>query len=239
MDAQISPSLKHNFCIGSHRCVNFNAALDFSPCLYNVQTPGVMESTHQCAQGNTSVRSSQDSLETVPGICNSLCDHGSPEDHVLGEHDISDSEILERVVKATNSNTLKKRRWATNAFYKWLPTQEAAQRVLNKRLENYSVEDLNHFVCRFIIEAKNGKGIKFKAKTIFECVLSIQQFVNEQRSLLGLNEYHFLRDSQFYLIKKILDSEMKNRTKEGIYSAPRKRDYISNEMDDKLWELGI
>lgn len=41
------------------------------------------------------------------------------------------------------------------------------------------MENLNHFITRFITEAVDKNGNLYKAKIIFEIVLNIQQSINE------------------------------------------------------------
>ena len=151
---------------------------------------------------------------------------------------ISDAVIMNCVNSNVNKNTKKKRNWATKSFNGWLATEIENT---DKTLQSFTTADLNHYLPRFIIQARDTHGEMFKPKTLFELLLCLQQDINENRLIRGEDALKFLSDPQFYIIKQVLDSEMRRRTREGIShpSHSQTTDYITESMENEMWDANI
>lgn len=149
---------------------------------------------------------------------------------------ITDEDIQKRLENNINKSTKMKYQWAVNCFQKWLENEPNKP---NKAVSDFSVDDVNYHLPRFIMSCRNSKNEKYRPKTLLELVLCLQQAINHERSKQSLNRFKFLNDNIFSVVRGVLDSEMKLATKEGLNIPNNQVDIITEAQENDLWEKNI
>ena len=105
--------------------------------------------------------------------------------------------------------------------------------VLNL-VEDMSKSDLSFLLPKFIIDVKKKDGSKYPAETLRQIICAIFHYFRYQKG----KSWDFFKDIEFDTSRKTLNACMKARTREGIGLGlyKRKADFISHDLEDKLWE---
>ena len=102
-------------------------------------------------------------------------------------------------------------------------------------LVNLSPAALNASLCRFIPEVTKCKdGGDYPGKTLYEMVVSIQKFLNQNNI-----PWKLLEDPQFLDVKTVLDNTMKERAQRNIGMIRKQAQLITFEHEDYLWSQGL
>ena len=124
----------------------------------------------------------------------------------------ADVEMLQQMENGfTPKNTQRKQKWATNKFNEWrskrnsYPNVTESEIIPTKSINEFSVEELNFTLQRFVVEVRDKNGQAYRPKTMLEIVLSIQQSIN---SNVDNGNYKFLSDPRFKKIRGTMDSIM-------------------------------
>lgn len=80
-------------------------------------------------------------------------------------------------------------------------------------------------------EIRKQNGDFYRAKTIFEIILSIKSLIRFEKNL----NYEFLKDGQFLPVKNSLDRVMKQLQQIGLGYNPKKVDVMTRLMEEELW----
>ena len=102
-------------------------------------------------------------------------------------------------------------------------------------LVNLSPAALNASLCRFIPEVTKCKdGGDYPGKTLYEMVVSIQKFLNQNNI-----PWKLLEDPQFLDVKTVLDNTLKERAQRNIGMIRKQAQLITFEHEDYLWSQGL
>lgn len=96
---------------------------------------------------------------------------------------------------------------------------------------DWNIDELNKWLPLFLTEIRRIDGTNFKAKTVFEYIMTIQSALLHLRCQC----YGFLNDQVFVPIKNALDNRMKQLQTEGLGFNPQQADVITLEMEEALW----
>lgn len=94
----------------------------------------------------------------------------------------------------------------------------------------FTVEDVNHWLTRFIVEIRKLNG-DFFPQSLCICLL-LGFYVREQGNT---NNFMSEMDDRFLKVRKTLDAQMKLLTAKDYGSEIRQADPISKEQEEKLW----
>ena len=135
-------------------------------------------------------------------------------------------------------------KWAIDIFEDWrrerntMASADPDQRISlicpGIPLCQFSKDELNFSVSRFIKECRNKQGELYPGTTLREIVLCIQMYFSK----LGF-EYRFLYDPLFSQIKNTLDTTMKEIAGEGIGLNKKQAEIITTDEENMLWERGV
>ena len=89
-------------------------------------------------------------------------------------------------------------------------------------------------VCNFIFEVHKENGQDNPPGTLYDLVASLSSCIACE--LLDLN-MNLLGDT-FKCVKNTLDTTMVDRAAQGL-GVPKMKDYITEEIEEKLWKMGI
>ncbi len=144
---------------------------------------------------------------------------------LLDENDllISKETLATTCESSRNVNTKRKYQWAKKKFLDFLNHKK----LQVKSLHEYKADDLTVIVPNFIVHVT--ENTKNKSKTVFELVMALQQAINEERLLFGLDRFSFLNDKEFALIPRILDHSLK-QISENNFQPNKRADIIEIEM---------
>ena len=138
--------------------------------------------------------------------------------------------------------TLAKVKWAVRAFNEWRATRlqdgEAFdQFVFDSNLcdlKNLRPNALCHALCRFIPEVTKVKeGGEYPGKTLYEMIISIQKYLNENEI-----PWKLVEGKEFCNVKTVLDNTMKERAEANIGMVKRQAEFINSKLEDTLWKNG-
>ena len=140
--------------------------------------------------------------------------------------------------------TDKKVKWVLSTFNLWReernkqatmhPKMNITTICEGKDITEFTTDELNFAIARFIKECRNQKGQKYPGNTLREMVLCLQMYLNKHGFV-----YKFLNDTSFSRIRNCLDNTMKATAAEGIGLERKQADVISQEEEELLWERGI
>ena len=135
-------------------------------------------------------------------------------------------------------------KWAVNVFEEW---RSARNRKANQDptlgisaicpgipLCQFSKDELNFAISRFVKECRNKKGEQYPGSTLREIVLCLQMNLSQ----LGFT-YRFLNDPIFSQIRNTLDNTMKEIAENGIGMDTKQAEIITVEEENRLWESGV
>ena len=103
-------------------------------------------------------------------------------------------------------------------FTEWRSVRNARPRssdstpIPDGELVDWPVQTLNCWLPLFLHEIRRRDGKDYRAKTLFEYLLTIQSAFSVTRGI----SYRFLRDEQFLPIKNALDNRMRSLQGDGL-----------------------
>ena len=104
---------------------------------------------------------------------------------------------------------------------------------MKKELTGLTLSELNHYLSFFIVEVRNQKGGEYRPNTLYEIIISIQHYLRQKGNFV-----RFLDDEEFQGLRSVLDSKMKNLSKQGLGIKRVQADVISESQEYYLWENG-
>lgn len=135
-------------------------------------------------------------------------------------------------------------RWALSTFEEWRrsrdsaaissPNTELSTIFVGKPLLDFTTDELNYSISRFISEARNKKGQRYPGTTLRELVLCLQMYLSKAGS-----SYRFLNNPVFSSIRNALDNTMKKVASKGIGLVKKQAEVITVEEEEILWEKGV
>lgn len=93
---------------------------------------------------------------------------------------------------------------------------------------------ITSWIPLFIHEIRKKDGGLYRAKTLFEYILSIQSLIRVEKNVV----YEFLKKSQFLPIKNALNNRMRFLQSNGLGFNPKKVDIVTRIMEEELWSCG-
>lgn len=106
-------------------------------------------------------------------------------------------------------------------------------RPVNVKLENMNVEELNFFICAFLLGIRKGDGGEFPYPSLSQMVTMIQLFLNDNGKT-----HCFSRSHDFKPIREVL-GRLKQRREANHARTAVKVEMITSEEENVLWEKGI
>ena len=112
---------------------------------------------------------------------------------------------------------------------------ETTNYVPQHALVDFTVDELNTWLPMFVSEITKENGSNYKAKTLFEYILTIQSAISIANGVY----YGFLKEPKFTPIKNALDRRMKSLQALGLGYNPSKAEVITEEIEELLWNGGF
>ena len=102
-------------------------------------------------------------------------------------------------------------------------------------LSSSTKENLGYALCRFLPEiTKKKDGRDYPGKTLYEMLMSIQKYLNQNNVA-----WRLLDDPSFLDVKTVLDNIMKERARDNVGMIRRQAEFISIDYENELWHSGV
>ena len=151
-------------------------------------------------------------------------------------------------MKDLKTSKIKKRSynkmlWGLRAFNEWRSCKLSNQVTYDILIDEANLDNLPelrkdifiYVISRFIPEVVKVKdGSDYPGKTLYEIVVSIQRYLNEN----GVN-WKILDDTEFKEVRTVLDNVMKERASRNIGMVRKQAEYIPFDYEDKMWKDGV
>ena len=133
---------------------------------------------------------------------------------------ISDDEIESYGFLTVPENTRKNGSWANGAFSVWVKGRnnkvktkevEALHLIPEKAFEDFTVEEINYAMPRFIAEVRKQDGSLYPPNSLWQLVVGLQIYLRMKG-----RPVRFLHDDNFAHVKYSLDYHMKERPEKGV-----------------------
>ena len=136
----------------------------------------------------------------------------------------------------------KKLEWAVRMFEAWRTARnDAAMTCSNMstiapdiELVDFTADQLNFALSRFVIETKKQNGEDYPGKTLREIILCVQMYL-EKRGIV----HRFFTDPQFKELTNTVDNIMKLRAQQGIGTSVKQAQEITLDEEEMLWTKGV
>ncbi|ESO91763.1 hypothetical protein LOTGIDRAFT_163121 [Lottia gigantea] len=150
--------------------------------------------------------------------------------------DISDVETPNLPENAKTSLSIKtenKTRWAVNLFSMWKKHRNNNNSE-EKGLFNLSSQELNEALSFFIAEVRKESGDNYKPNTLYEIIISIQDYLRQNGRLIA-----YMDDQEYQGSRSVLNSKMKELSRLGLGINTKKSEVITIEQEEILWSKGL
>ena len=133
----------------------------------------------------------------------------------------------------------RKMKWVLNMFSDWRLyrlKQQSPPAEINRcdldKIGEFSQDDLNFALSRFICEIKRIDGSDYPPNTLREVIIMVQMYLNENNIFWKLLEH-----PNFQCLRNVVDNTMKERTALGLGQRVSS-EIISLDHEDKLFNSG-
>ncbi|CAC5399500.1 unnamed protein product [Mytilus coruscus] len=93
---------------------------------------------------------------------------------------------------------------------------------------------LNTVLGYFITEVRNKKGLDYYPNTLYELIICIQRFLRQNEKSISI-----LDERDFSALRSVLDSRMKELSRNGIFLNTKKADVINADQETYMWSNNI
>ena len=156
---------------------------------------------------------------------------------------VSDSKLNELKTRWLKKRTFNKMQWGVRAFSTWRSSKLASPISYDVIIDEANLDKLSELtkelliyaLCRFIPEVtKCRDGSDYPGKTLYEMVVSIQKYLNQNNL-----PWKLIDDPEFIDVKTVLDNVMKERARANMGLVRKQAQVISLDYEEKLWQNGI
>ena len=155
---------------------------------------------------------------------------------------VSEEKLKELKQKKLKKRTYAKMMWGVNTYNEWrehclIDNNMFDVRILESDLNNVEllqVEAFQFAMCKFIVEVSKVDGSEYPGKTLYHLVVSVQKYINEKG-----RDWKLLESKRFAELRNVLDNTMKEQASRNIGTTVRQAQYISLEIEEKLWRSGV
>lgn len=153
----------------------------------------------------------------------------------------TENDIKDGIKNAVPKSTQSKEKWAitilqnyNSARNQFILSSGSDELMVLNPVDEMSKGDLRFLLPKFINDVRKKDGSKYPGETMRQMVCSVFHYFRYQQD----KSWDFFKDEEFDVSRKTLDACMKARTKEGVGLYKRKAEYISHEIEEKLWDDG-
>ncbi len=136
-------------------------------------------------------------------------------------------------------NTEKNDRWATNTFNAWVSerNKHSQEQCPDDVLERDDAELLNKWLTLFVAEVRKVDGSRYPPKTIHSLLCGLQRHF--RRSSSSRVSMFDKSDVRFRSLRNTMEVVFQSLHEEGIGVEVRHVSIITEEEEERLWQLGV
>lgn len=136
---------------------------------------------------------------------------------------------LESIPKKTRQDT----EYCVRLWNSWAENRKRNNGVTVPPLEDLDNDNLQHWLCRFVVEIRKKNGLEYPPNTLHHVVAGIMRHM---RYNCGRPELDFFKDPSFSDFRASLDAEMKRLQSAGIGSVKKQAEPVTIEEEELLWQ---
>ena len=99
-----------------------------------------------------------------------------------------------------------------------------------------SKSELCKWLSFFVVEVRRQDSKRYPGTTLHGILCGIQRHVQKQKPRETID---FFSDPGFKFLRDVLDAQMKDLCSHGVRSSKKQAEPISEEEENRLWELGL
>ena len=135
------------------------------------------------------------------------------------------------VPKATKKDT----EYCTSVWEAWRTYRQTTTACTISPLASINLSDLNHWLVRFVLEARKKDGTEYPPNTLLHLCNGITRHIRSN----GHPSLDVYNDPLFAEFRMTLDAEMKRLQTMGLGSKVKQAEPITEEEEELLWDKGL
>ena len=155
---------------------------------------------------------------------------------------VSDSKLNELKTRWLKKRTYNKMQWGLRAYTGWRESSISNVLTYDVIIDEADIgnvarlqkESFIYALCRFIPEVTKCSGDDYPGKTLYELVVSIQKYLNQNNLA-----WKIIDDPEFIDVKTVLDNIMKERARDNVGLIKKQAEVISLDYEERMWQNGI
>ena len=148
---------------------------------------------------------------------------------------VSSKEVDEAIQGGVPKKTQEDSIYCANLWKEWVIHRAKTTGVVIPHLKDIKVEELQHWICAFVLEIRKKDGSAFIPNSLHHICAGIMRYLRGN----GMPEIDIFKQAGFSWFRIVLDSEMKRLQASGIGTAQRKAQPITFEDEEILWRKKI
>lgn len=152
---------------------------------------------------------------------------------------VNEKEIKSSQKAAVPKNTVKNTNWSTNVWKDWSKSRWARFPTHPSECPPHlyilasNPDHLNHWMTRFVLEARRLDGKPYPPNTLHQLVCGILRYIRELKPSVD-----FFKDKEFAGLRCTLDAEMKSLKAQGYGTVSKQAEPLTTEEEEKMWVTG-
>ena len=148
---------------------------------------------------------------------------------------VSNKDIVKTMHSAIPTTTRRDNKYCYTLWNDWVLYRANSTGEVIPLLHNITAEELQHWLCAFVLEVRKKDGNLFVPNTLHHICCGIMRYLRTN----GMPQIDIFKDSGFSQFRMVLDAEMKRLQSAGIGAVHRKAEPITFEEEEILWQKGI
>lgn len=156
---------------------------------------------------------------------------------------VSESDILSKIEGTIPTATRKSTTWAANTWRDWADNRKRSDSEFPPALDAITNKELNYWMARFVLEARNKKGEAYEGGTLYSLCCGIQRFIRTERRNAAVHgqfsELDIFKDSSFEYFRSVLNSTLKELHQSGVGTSKKRAEVITEDLEEKMWKENV
>ncbi|XP_065902920.1 zinc finger MYM-type protein 2-like [Dysidea avara] len=148
---------------------------------------------------------------------------------------VTKEDIATTMQSAIPKKTQRDNKYCYTLWKEWVTHRAMATGEVIPLLCNITAEELQHWLCSFVLEVRKKNGDVFIPDTLYHICCGIMRYLRTN----GMPHINIFKDPGFSQFQMVLDAEMKRLQSAGIGTVHRKAEPITCDEEEILWQKGI
>ena len=156
---------------------------------------------------------------------------------------VTESDILDKIDGSIPTATRKSTTWAANTWREWADHRKKISSEFPPALDRINNKELNYWMARFVVEARNKKGDVYEGGTLYCLCCGVQRFIRTERRNAAVRgqlcDLDIFKDSSFEYFRTVLDSVLKDLRQSGVGLKKKRAEVITEDLEEKMWNENV